>query len=93
MLSHDEHQQLRAIEQWLETDDPTLARLLRAHQSPPRPHERQSVRLAVDVAGGLFFTLGALTATAVLILLGVILIAGGVAMHLATRPRPPEQLP
>lgn len=85
MLSHDEHRHLRSIEQWLETDDPALARMFRDHESPVSPHERRAVRLAVDAAGALIFTLGALTATGFLILLGVILIAGGVSMHIAAK--------
>lgn len=83
MLSHDEHRHLRAIEQWLETDDPALARMFRAHEPPPRLHERRVVRLAVDVLGCLLFTLGALTATGILILFGAMLIAAGVSLHLS----------
>lgn len=85
MLSHDEHRQLRAIEHWLETDDPALAKMFRAHESPAPSYQRKSVRRAADVTGGLLFALGALTATPLLILLGIVLIAGGVFLHLAAR--------
>lgn len=86
MLSHDEHRDLRAIEQWLEADDPALARMFRTHETPPLPHERKGIRMAVDVAAGLTFVLGALTGTGVLILFGALMIAAGVCMHLAARP-------
>jgi len=85
MLSHDEHRHLRAIEQWFETDDPALARMFRDHDPPPRAHERRATRLAVDIVGGLVFTLGALTATGALILLGAVLLAAGVSLHLVAR--------
>lgn len=85
MLSHDEHRHLRAIEQWFETDDPALAKMLRSHEPPPRPYERRSVRLAVDMLGGVLFVVGALTATGAFILFGAILIAAGVSLHLSKR--------
>ncbi|OLF08353.1 hypothetical protein BLA60_23275 [Actinophytocola xinjiangensis] len=85
MLSHDEHRHLRAIEQWFETDDPVLARMLRDHEPAPRPYQRLATRLAVDIVGGLVFVAGALTATGALILLGAILISVGVALHIVAR--------
>jgi hypothetical protein len=85
MLSHDEHHHLKAIEQRLEADDPALARMFRTHEAPPRPHQRKSVRIAVDVIAAVVFTLGALTATGVLILFGAMMIAAGVSMHLVAR--------
>ncbi|OLF18746.1 DUF3040 domain-containing protein [Actinophytocola xanthii] len=85
MLSHDEDRHLRAIEQWFETDDPALARMLRTHQPPPQLHQRRAARVAVDVVGGLMFVIGALAAAGVLVVLGTLLISVGVGLHLAAR--------
>lgn len=87
MLSHDEDRHLRAIEQWLETDDPALARMFRTHE-PPVPdqlHQRRAARIAVDLAGGLTFVMGALLGAGVLVVLGTLLISVGVCLHLAAR--------
>lgn len=85
MLSHDEDRHLQAIEQWFESDDPALARMLRTYEPPVRPHQRRSTRLAVDVTGGLFFALGALLSVGVMVALGTLLICVGVCLHLAAR--------
>ena len=85
MLSHDEDRHLRAIEQWLEVDDPALAKMLRTHEPPPRAHRGKPARIAVNVTGGLVFAIGALTAVGALIVLGTMLIAAGVCMHVAAR--------
>jgi hypothetical protein len=85
MLSHDEDRHLRAIEQWFETDDPALARMLRTHQPPPQLHQRKAARVAVDLAGGLAFVLGVLAAVGILVVFGTLLISIGVGLHLAAR--------
>jgi hypothetical protein len=81
MLSHHEDRQLRAIEQWFEESDPALTRMLRDYEIPRR---RQLVGLiAVDVAGGLLFLLGAVLVAPVLLVFGLLFITGGVCLHLA----------
>jgi hypothetical protein len=90
MLSHDEDRHLRAIEQWLETDDPALARMFRTHEPPTQPHQRKAARIAVDVAGGLTFVMGALLGAGVLVVLGTLLISVAVCLHLAARKPTPQ---
>jgi hypothetical protein len=83
MLSHDEDRHLRAIEQWFEESDPALTRMLRDHVAPePRRWEKIG-RIAVDVTGGLMFVFGALAATAVLMVFGVLVLTVGACLHLA----------
>lgn len=85
MLSHDEDRHLRAIEQWFETDDPALTKMLRTHEPPEQVHQRKAARIAVDLAGGLTFTFGALVSVGILVVLGTLLISVGVCLHLAAR--------
>lgn len=85
MLSHHEDRRLREIEQRFEADDPALARMFRSHESPAKAHQRTAARIAVDLTGGITFTIGALAAVGVLIVLGMILIGTGVWLHLAAR--------
>jgi len=85
MLSHHEDRSLRAIEQWFETDDPALARMFRTHEQPAKLHQRKAARVAVDLAGGITFAIGALAMVGVLVVLGTLLICVGVCLHLAAR--------
>jgi DUF3040 family protein len=85
MLSHDEDRELRAIEQWFEQSDPHLSRMLREHESPARKRQRRAGRIAVDLTGGLLLAFGLVAATVVLVVLGVLVLAAGVCLHLAAR--------
>ena len=85
MLSHHEDRSLRAIEQWFESDDPALARMFRTHEEPAKFHQHQAARIAVDLAGGITFAIGALATVGVLVVLGTLLISVGVCLHLAAR--------
>jgi hypothetical protein len=85
MLSHDEDRQLRAIEQWFEESDPRLTRMLRDHEAPERRKQRSAARFAVDLTGGLLFLIGAIAATTVLMVFGIIVLVGGACLHLAAR--------
>jgi hypothetical protein len=83
MLSHDEDRHLRAIEQWFEESDPELTRMLRDHRAPERKRWESTGRVAVDVTGGLMFVLGAVAASAVLMVFGVLVLTVGACLHLA----------
>jgi hypothetical protein len=85
MLSHDEDRQLRAIEQWLEESDPRLSRMLRDHEAPERRRQRTAVRLAVDVTGALLVVFGVVAAAIAVLVLGVLVLAAGACLHLASR--------
>jgi predicted metal-dependent hydrolase len=85
MLSHHEDRQLRAIEQWFEESDPHLSRMLRDHEAPERNRHAKAARVALDVTGGMMFVLGALAATAVLMVFGVLVLAAGACLHMAAR--------
>jgi Protein of unknown function (DUF3040) len=85
MLSHHEDRQLRAIEQWFEESDPALTRMLRDYEVPRR--SQVLGRIAVDVIGGLLFLLGAVLVAPVLLVFGLLLITGGVCLHLAAGAR------
>jgi hypothetical protein len=83
MLSHDEDRHLRAIEQWFEESDPELSRMLRNHEAPENQRWQSIGRIAVDVTGGLMFLIGAVAATAVLMVFGVLVLTLGACLHLA----------
>lgn len=85
MLSHDEDHELRAIEQWFEESDPRLTQMLRAHEAPEHARQRQAARVAVDLTGGLLLVLGLVTATAVLMVFGILVVAAGACLHVAAR--------
>lgn len=85
MLSYDEHRQLRAIEQWFEESDPQLTQMLRAHEAPNAARQRKALRAAVDVTGGMMFVVGALAATATLMVFGILVLAAGACLHMAAR--------
>jgi hypothetical protein len=82
MLSHHEDRQLKAIEQWFQESDPRLSRMLRDHEAPEGRHGK-AARLAVDITGGMMFVLGALAATAVLMVFGLLVLAAGACLHMA----------
>jgi len=85
MLSHDEDRNLKAIEKWFEESDPAFTRMLRQHEPPRRSANRTAVRIAVDLAGGALFLVGAATALPVLVVLGFLVIVVGVCLHIAAR--------
>lgn len=85
MLSYDEDRHLRAIEQWFEESDPEFTRMLRNHEAPERRRQRKAARVAVYLTGGLLFVLGAVAATAVMMVFGILLLAGGACLHMAAR--------
>ncbi|MCT2584863.1 DUF3040 domain-containing protein [Actinophytocola gossypii] len=85
MLSHHEDRSLRAIEQWFESDDPALARMFRTHEEPAKLHQHRVARIAVGLAGGITFAIGALATVGVLVVLGTLLISVGVCLHLVAR--------
>jgi hypothetical protein len=85
MLSHHEDRQLRAIERWFEESDPALTRMLRNYEVPRRLEV--FARIAVDVVGALMFVLGALLVAPVLLVFGLLLIVGGVCLHLSADAR------
>lgn len=83
MLSHDEHDRLRAIEQWFEESDPAFARMLRDYPIPERAHHYSAGRLAVDLTGVLLLIIGVATMVVVLVLLGVLVTTVGICLHLS----------
>ena len=85
MLSHDEDRELRAIEQWFEESDPRLTQMLRAHEAPERGRQRKAARLAIDLTGGLLILFGLVAATAVLMVFGMLVLAAGACLHVASR--------
>ena len=87
MLSHHEDRELRAIEQWFEESDPALTRMLRNYEAPQLFHQRQIVRLGLDVLGAVLFVLGALLDLPVLVVLAFVAIVGGVCLHLTAGDR------
>ena len=85
MLSHDEDRQLRAIEQWFEESDPRLSRMLREHEAPERRRNLKVGRIAVDLTGGLLLIFGVIAATMAVLVLGILVLAVGACLHLASR--------
>jgi hypothetical protein len=85
MLSHDEDRHLKAIEQWFEESDPAFTRMLRNYEPPERHRQRTAGRVAVDITGGLLFLIGAVAASAILMVFGVLVLAVGACLHLAAR--------
>jgi len=85
MLSHDEDRQLRAIEQWFEESDPRLSRMLREHEAPERRQQRRAGRIAVDLTGALLLVFGVIAATVAVMVLGILVLAVGACLHLASR--------
>jgi Protein of unknown function (DUF3040) len=85
MLSHDEDRELRAIEQWFEESDPRLSKMLRDHEAPERRRRRKVGRFAVDLTGGVLLLFGIVLATAIVMVLGILVLAAGACLHLAAR--------
>lgn len=87
MLSHHEDRELKAIEQWFEEFDPALTRMLREHDMPRRSRRRLAGRVAIDVLGVALFLFGAVLAFPLAVVLGVLLIMVGAALHVAAAAR------
>lgn len=83
MLSHDEDRNLRDIERWFEESDPAFTKMLRDHEPPERRRHRSAARLAVDITGGLLFVTGAVAASAILMVFGILTLGVGACLHLA----------
>jgi len=83
MLSHDEDRNLRQIERWFEESDPAFTRMLRDHEPPQRRRQRTAARVAVDITGGLLFVIGAVAASAILMVFGILTLGVGACLHLA----------
>jgi hypothetical protein len=85
MLSHDEDRHLQEIERWFEESDPAFTRMLRDHEPPQRRRMRSLGRVAVDISGGLLFLIGAVAASAILMVFGILTLGIGACLHLADR--------
>jgi hypothetical protein len=85
MLSHDEDRHLRQIERWFEESDPAFTRMLRDHEPPGRRRQRSAARIGVDLTGGLMFLVGAVAASAILMVFGILVLGVGACMHLSAR--------
>ncbi|GAB1512650.1 DUF3040 domain-containing protein [Actinophytocola sp. KF-1] len=85
MLSHDEDRHLRAIERWFEESDPAFTKMLRDLEPPQRRRWRSATRIAVDVTGALLFLAGAVVASAILMVFGILTLGIGACLHLAGR--------
>lgn len=85
MLSHDEDRHLREIERWFEESDPAFTKMLRDHEPPGRNRQRSAARVAVDLTGGLLFVIGAVAASAILMVFGILTLGVGACLHLADR--------
>ena len=83
MLSHDEDRHLQEIERWFEESDPAFTRMLRDHRPPTHDKLRSAGRVAVDVSGGLLFVVGAVAASAILMVFGILALGVGACLHLA----------
>ena len=83
MLSHDEDRHLQEIERWFEESDPAFTRMLREHRPPQHDKLHSAVRVAVDVMGGLLFVVGAVAASAVLMVFGILTLGVGACLHLS----------
>jgi hypothetical protein len=83
MLSHDEDRHLQEIERWFEESDPAFTRMLRDHKPPPHDRLNSAGRVAVDIVGGLLFVIGAVAASAILMVFGILLLGVGACLHLA----------
>ncbi|MFC4859329.1 DUF3040 domain-containing protein [Actinophytocola glycyrrhizae] len=86
MLSHDEDRHLQEIERWFEESDPAFTRMLREHQPPPSNKMRTAGTIAVDVTGALLFLTGAVAASAILMVFGILTVGVGVCLHLSAQP-------
>ena len=82
MLSHDEDRHLRQIERWFEESDPAFTRMLRDHTAPKNSRWQSAGRVALDVTGALVFVGGAAAASAILMVLGILVLGIGACLHL-----------
>ena len=83
MLSHDEDRHLQEIERWFEESDPAFTRMLRDHRPPQHDKLHAAGRIAVDVVGGLLFLVGAVAASAALMVFGILTLGVGACLHLS----------
>ncbi|NIH86564.1 DUF3040 domain-containing protein [Amycolatopsis granulosa] len=87
MLSRNEQQQLRAIEQWFEITDPELTRSLRDGRLRHLGLPRRLLCLALMVFGGAMIGVGAVAANVFLLFVGIVGLTLGVCLRIgAIRP-------
>ncbi|MGC7094806.1 DUF3040 domain-containing protein [Amycolatopsis lurida] len=83
MLSHDDREQLKKIEEWFEAAEPALAASFRDIGKPRRSRIGKVLPVCLDVFAGLLLTLAVITANATLVLAGMLALVIGVGLHLA----------
>ncbi|MBB4910131.1 DUF3040 domain-containing protein [Actinophytocola algeriensis] len=83
MLSHDEDRHLQEIERWFEESDPAFTRMLRDHRPPQHDRLQSAGRVAVDIVGVLMFVVGAVAASAVLMVFAILVLGVAGCLHLA----------
>ncbi|GHF13175.1 hypothetical protein GCM10017786_53970 [Amycolatopsis deserti] len=87
MLSRNEQQQLRAIEQWFELSDPELTRALREGRFRHPGLSRRLLCVTLMVFGGILIGLGAVAAHVFLLFVGILSLTTGVCLRIgALRP-------
>ncbi|AXB42061.1 DUF3040 domain-containing protein [Amycolatopsis albispora] len=83
MLSHHDREQLKKIEEWFEAAEPALAASFRRIGGPRRFRIGRVLPVCVDVLAGVLLVLAVLTASASLVLAGMLALVLGVGLHLA----------
>lgn len=83
MLSHDDREQLKKIEEWFEAAEPELAASFRRIGGPRRFRIGKVLPVCVDVLAGLLLTLAVIAANPTLVLAGMLALVIGVGLHLA----------
>ncbi|MBN6040635.1 DUF3040 domain-containing protein [Amycolatopsis sp. 195334CR] len=83
MLSHDDREQLKKIEEWFEAAEPALAASFRRIGDRRRFRIGKVLPVCVDVLAGFLLTLAVITANATLVLAGMLALVIGVGLHLA----------
>ncbi|MDQ0378544.1 DUF3040 domain-containing protein [Amycolatopsis thermophila] len=87
MLSRNEQQQLRAIEQWFEISDPDLTRALRSGRLRQWGLGRRLLCLGLMVLGVGLIALGAAVSNVLLLFVGILSLTTGVCLRIgALRP-------
>ncbi|GAB3573099.1 hypothetical protein GCM10027445_31770 [Amycolatopsis endophytica] len=87
MLSRNEQQQLRAIEQWFEISDPELTRSLREGRVRQWNLGRRLLCLVLMVTGVGLIGLGAVAGNVLLLFVGILSLTTGVCLRIgALRP-------
>ena len=81
MLSRNEQQQLRAIEQWFEITDPELTRSLREGRSGRLGLSRRLLCVALMAFGVVLIGFGAVAAHVFLLFLGILGLTTGVCLR------------